>query len=166
MSTFYMHLESPIGPLLVAGSAEALTHIGFARNGAPEPPREGWIEDASPFREVERQLQEYFAGTRHRFHLPLAAEGTDFQRRVWRALEEIPYGVTWSYGELARHLGDPHAVRAVGRANGANPLPIVVPCHRVIGADGSLTGFGGGLDAKRFLLELEGALRAPGPLFA
>ncbi len=107
--------------------------------------------------EAAEQLQEYFAGTRQRFALPLDLGGTEFQRRAWLALAEIPYGETRSYGEQARRLGVPRAARAVGAANGANPLPIVLPCHRLVGADGSLTGFGGGLDTKRWLLQHEGA---------
>lgn len=107
---------------------------------------------------VAAQLQEYFAGTRTTFDLPLEPSGTDFQLSVWELLRKIPYGVTTSYGELARRLGDPKASRAVGAANGANPIPIIVPCHRVVGSKGELTGFGGGLDRKRWLLEHEGAL--------
>lgn len=107
---------------------------------------------------VAAQLREYFAGTRTTFDLPLEPSGTDFQLSVWELLRKIPYGVTTSYGELARRLGDPKASRAVGAANGANPIPIIVPCHRVVGSKGELTGFGGGLDRKRWLLEHEGAL--------
>ena len=106
--------------------------------------------------EAKKQLDEYFAGRRTRFDLPLAPCGTPFQLRAWRALQEIPYGVTCSYGEQARAMGQPRAVRAVGAANGHNPIPIVVPCHRVIGGDGRLTGYAGGLDIKKFLIELEG----------
>jgi methylated-DNA-[protein]-cysteine S-methyltransferase len=103
-----------------------------------------------------RQLKEYFAGTRRKFDLRLRMQGTDFQQRVWRTLTEIPYGETWSYGQLAKHIGSPNASRAVGLANGRNPIAVIVPCHRVIGADGSLTGFGGGLPRKRWLLTHEG----------
>lgn len=110
---------------------------------------------------AQTQLEEYFAGVRREFDLPLAPAGTDFQQRVWRELLQVPYGRTTTYAELARRLGDPQAVRAVGRANGANPIWIVIPCHRVIGADGSLTGYAAGLEVKRCLLELEGAI-APG----
>ena len=105
--------------------------------------------------EAARQLQEYFAGCRREFSLPLAPRGTEFQRQVWHALEGIPYGETRTYGEIARAIGKPKACRAVGMANHRNPLSILVPCHRVVGADGSLTGYGGGLEAKQFLLELE-----------
>lgn len=151
-------VNSPVGPLLLAAGAEGLTHLLFPNHAGPPP-----AGDDSPAAErcldrAAAQLQEYFAGTRRRFDLPLAATGTDFQRAVWAGLLTIPYGATLSYGELARRIGRPRAVRAVGAANGANPISIVVPCHRVIGADGSLTGFGGGLPAKAALLELEGAL--------
>lgn len=157
--TLYWHeLDSPVGRLLLAGDGEKLIQVCFQCGPRPQQPRDGWMADAAPFRAAMAQLQEYFAGERRRFDLPLAPRGTDFQRRVWRALTDIPYGKTISYGELARRIGNPSASRAVGLANGANPLPIVVPCHRVIGADGSLTGFGGGLPTKRRLLALEGSL--------
>ena len=120
-------------------------------------PAPEWREDATPFVRVLAQLDEYFSGARHAFRLPLAPAGTAFQLAVWEALRAIPYGQTVSYTELARRLGNAGSARAVGLANGANPLPIIVPCHRVIGADGSLTGFGGGLHIKRALLSLEGA---------
>jgi len=107
---------------------------------------------------VQAQLDEYFAGTRHEFHLPLAPLGTEFQQRVWNELRRVPYGKTITYSELAVRLGDAKAVRAVGRANGANPIWIIIPCHRIIGADGSLTGYAAGIEVKRYLLELEGAL--------
>jgi methylated-DNA-[protein]-cysteine S-methyltransferase len=111
---------------------------------------------------TEKQLKEYFAGSRTTFDLPLEPSGTDFQLSVWELLRKIPYGVTTSYGELARRLGEPKASRAVGAANGANPIPIIVPCHRVVGSKGELTGFGGGIERKRWLLEHEGALMALG----
>ena len=113
------------------------------------------VSDAKRLREAQRQLEEYFAGERTEFSLPLESHGTDFQQRVWRALRAIPFGTTISYGELARRIGNPRAVRAVGLANGRNPISIIVPCHRVIGANGTLTGYGGGLERKRFLLALE-----------
>ncbi len=153
----YDVIETPIGPLLVAADEAGLRRISFAERGKARQPEAGWVRDAAPFRQLASQLQEYFAGKRRRFSLRLAPEGTAFQRATWQALAEIPYGTTISYAELARRVGRPAASRAVGAANGANPLPIVVPCHRVIGADGSLTGFGGGLPVKRALLELEGA---------
>lgn len=152
----YRYLDSPVGELLIAGDASALRHIGFpSGNGALVPP-DDWTHDASPFDAACRQLDEYFAGKRRMFELALAPTGTAFQLAVLRALQEIPYGQTRSYRDIADSIGKPAAVRAVGAANGRNPLPIVIPCHRVIGADGSLTGFGGGLDAKRYLLALEG----------
>jgi methylated-DNA-[protein]-cysteine S-methyltransferase len=146
---------TPIGPLTLHARADALTGVWME----DDPDLEGLGEDAeslaAPLTEARRQLEAYFAGELREFDLPLAPEGTDFQLRVWEQLRAIPYGETISYGELARRVGDPGAARAVGLANGRNPLPVIVPCHRVIGADGSLTGFGGGLDRKRRLLELE-----------
>jgi methylated-DNA-[protein]-cysteine S-methyltransferase len=153
----YDVIETPIGPLTVAADEAGLRRIFFPSRGKAHAPDKDWVRDSGPFRELARQLGEYFAGTRRAFSLGLAPEGTEFQLTTWRALSEIPYGTTISYAELARRVGRPAASRAVGAANGANPLPIVVPCHRVIGADGSLTGFGGGLPTKRALLELEGA---------
>lgn len=134
-----------------------LTRVNFQAGPHPMRPQREWLAASEPFDAVIRQLEEYFAGRRHAFDLPLAPAGTDFQHRVWRALSIIPYGKTISYGELARRIGNPRASRAVGLANGANPLPIIVPCHRVIGANGSLAGFGGGLPIKQALLSLEGA---------
>jgi methylated-DNA-[protein]-cysteine S-methyltransferase len=161
---YWHEIDSPIGRLLLAGDAASLIHVGFQAGPRPFGPSAGWIADAAPLRTAITQLEEYFAGERRRFDLPLAPRGTEFQQRVWRALREIPYGNTISYGELARRIGKPSAPRAVGLANGANPLPIIVPCHRVIGTDGSLTGFGGGLPIKRRLLALEGATAgAAGP---
>lgn len=152
----YAYFDAPIGKLLIAGDSEAVRQISFPDHGEPVAPEPGWRESAvGPVAEAIRQLREYFRGARTEFDLPLAPEGTAFQRRVWRALQEIPYGKTWSYGELAKRIGNPKASRAVGAANGANPLPIVIPCHRVIGADGTLTGFGGGLPTKKALLALE-----------
>jgi methylated-DNA-[protein]-cysteine S-methyltransferase len=148
-------MPSPIGPLLLAGTADALELVGLPAGRDAVEPRADWIESAAPFRDAVRQLEAYFAGTLRRFDLALAPAGTPFQQRVWRALREIPYGHTISYGELARRLGRPAAVRAVGAANGRNPLAIVVPCHRVIGSDGRLVGYGGGLPTKAALLELE-----------
>jgi methylated-DNA-[protein]-cysteine S-methyltransferase len=154
---YWHEIDSPVGPLLLAGSAQALTLVHFQAGPHPLCPAEEWRRDAAPFVRVQAQLSEYFHGARCTFELPLAPQGTPFQLRVWRALCAIPYGDTLSYGELARRLGLVNGARAVGLANGANPLPIVVPCHRVIGSDGSLTGFGGGLHIKRSLLALEGA---------
>jgi methylated-DNA-[protein]-cysteine S-methyltransferase len=152
----YDEIDSPVGPLLVAADEDGLRLIHFqgARGRAPDA---SWVRDAAPFRALAAQLGEYFRRERRAFELTLAPQGTAFQLATWRALSTIPYGETISYEELATRVGRPSASRAVGAANGANPLPIVVPCHRVIGKDGSLTGFGGGLGAKRALLELEDA---------
>jgi methylated-DNA-[protein]-cysteine S-methyltransferase len=152
----YAYLETPIGTLLVAGDAAAVHRITFPQQGRAAKPEPEWQESQlGSVGEAVRQLREYFAGQRAEFDLPLAPEGTPFQRSVWRQLQEIPYGETISYGELARRVGNPKASRAVGSANGANPLPIVIPCHRVIAGDGSLGGFGGGLPTKQTLLALE-----------
>ena len=157
--TLYHHtIDSPIGGLLLMGDRDALYGVHFQSGPRPTQPPKDWEEDARPFREVVRQLKAYFSGKLEKFDLPLAPEGTEFQLKVWRALQTIPYGETWSYGELARRIRRPAASRAVGAANGQNPIPVIVPCHRVIGADGSLTGFGGGLPIKQKLLALEGAL--------
>ena len=160
MSTIFTRMDSPIGVLTLAADGEGLRRIDFPPP-RPPPAGEAWIEgDSEVLRETRRQLEEYFAGRRRDFDLPLSPRGTEFQRRVWTTLAAIPYGTTWSYRDLAQRLGKPSATRAVGAANGRNPLPIVLPCHRVIGADGSLTGFGGGLPTKAFLLRLEGSLPA------
>jgi methylated-DNA-[protein]-cysteine S-methyltransferase len=151
----YCTLSSPVGELLLAGDASGLHMLGFQDGTHPTKPQPDWQEDPRPFKKTIAQLQEYFAGKRREFDLPLVPEGTAFQLKVWNTLRTIPYGKTWSYGELARRIRKPKASRAVGAANGQNPIPIIVPCHRVIGADGSLTGFGGGLKIKRILLELE-----------
>lgn len=155
-------IDSPVGPMLLSADDAGLHEIRFCDPDAPPPTvtANGGGGEAV-LAETERQLRAYFAGESESFDLPLAPAGTPFQLAVWRALRDIPFGRTESYGELARRIGRPRAVRAVGAANGANPLPIVVPCHRVIGADGSLTGYGGGLDVKRALLELEGAGTEP-----
>lgn len=163
----YHHtVASPVGDLRLCATDTHLTRIDFVhgRKIPPLPPDAVAIQTASDhdvFATVAQQLAAYFAGTRQAFDLPLAPQGTDFQLRVWEQLRLIPFGVTISYGQLAQRLGQPNASRAVGLANGNNPLSIVVPCHRVIGADGSLTGFGGGVETKRQLLELESP-----PLFA
>jgi methylated-DNA-[protein]-cysteine S-methyltransferase len=163
--TTYDTMPSPVGELLLAAEDSGLTAIRFEQNRHGRDERAGWthVADASGssvavLADSRAQLVEYFAGERSSFDLPLDPRGTPFQRRVWTALRDIPFGETISYAELARRVGDPRAVRAVGGANGRNPLPLVVPCHRVIGADGSLTGFGGGIDRKRWLLQHEGAL--------
>jgi methylated-DNA-[protein]-cysteine S-methyltransferase len=158
----YRYVESPIGKLLIAGDNGCVRRIEFPKNGEPRDPAPGWIAASTPaLEEAARQLHEYFFDGRTEFELPLAPEGTEFQKTVWRELQNIPYGGTISYGELARRVGNPNASRAVGAANGANPIPIVIPCHRVIGANGKLTGFGGGLPVKETLLTLEAGLLKP-----
>lgn len=152
---YYTKFESPVGPLLLAGDAKALRLVSFGGGKRSTPPQTDWKQNRSAFAEVIRQLQAYFRGELKEFDLPLAMEGTAFQLRVWNELRAIPYGETISYAQLAGRVGSPKAVRAVGAANGSNPIPIIVPCHRVIGSDGSLTGFGGGLSTKKKLLELE-----------
>jgi methylated-DNA-[protein]-cysteine S-methyltransferase len=159
---YWHEMTSPVGKLLLVGDGSHLKHIHFQSGPHHSIPPDGWVADGAPFEAVLNQLSEYFAGSRRSFDLSLAAEGTEFQRAVWHSLTAIPYGETISYGELARRIGKPGASRAVGLANGANPLPIVVPCHRVIGADGSLTGFGGGLAIKQRLLRLESARAVDG----
>jgi methylated-DNA-[protein]-cysteine S-methyltransferase len=157
----YARHESPVGPLLLAGDGVALKVIGFSEGKGRVDRDPRWRRDPRALAEAARQLDEYFAGTRRAFDLRLAPSGTPFQLSVWRELQTIPYGDTWSYRDLAIALGNGLAVRAVGLANGRNPIPIVVPCHRVIGSDGSLTGFGGGLEAKRYLLDLERRVAHP-----
>lgn len=151
----YTYHESPVGPLLVAGDETGLKVIAFPKGSRKRSPEPEWTEDPAPLAEALRQLDEYFAGERREFDLVLRPEGTPFQQGVWAQLTEIPYGETISYGELATRIGNPKASRAVGAANGANPIPVVIPCHRVIGANKALTGFGGGLDVKRALLDHE-----------
>ncbi len=152
---YYCFLDTPIGELLLAGEDGALSMIGFPKGSMRREPEADWIFNEQPLAEVCRQLREYFAGDRQAFDIPLRLGGTEFQVSVLEALQQIPYGQTTSYGEIARRIGRPKAVRAVGAANGRNPIPIVVPCHRVIGSTGDLTGFGGGLDTKEALLRLE-----------
>ncbi len=154
-AVYYTTYESPVGPLLLAGEPNALHRVSFESSKRSTPPGADWKLDKKPFAEVIRQLRAYFRGELKEFDLPLAMEGTEFQLRVWNALRTIPYGETISYAQLAERIGNPKAVRAVGLANGSNPIPIIVPCHRVIGSGGSLTGFGGGLSTKKMLLELE-----------
>lgn len=152
----YRYIESPIGKLLLAGDENGLAIIGFPKGKGIVIPEPSWQLSDNCFEDAELQLNEYFTGTRKEFDLRLAPTGTEFQLAVLDALQSIPSGETRSYLQIAQQINRPKAVRAVGAANGRNPLPIVIPCHRVIGADGSLTGFGGGLEAKLFLLELEG----------
>ncbi len=154
----YKIMESPVGPLAIAGDDAGLRFILFHADKPASRPQPDWQEsNRGVVRETVRQLKAYFSRKLTRFDLPLSPEGTPFQLTVWRELERIPYGEVISYGELARRIGKPKASRAVGAANGANPIPIVVPCHRVIGSNGTLTGFGGGLPIKEKLLALERA---------
>ncbi|WP_314174074.1 methylated-DNA--[protein]-cysteine S-methyltransferase [Streptomyces winkii] len=148
---------SPLGELTLVGDGAALAGVYFEGHLRGPSPDEIGPRDDGAFRQARQQLDEYFAGERRHFDLPLAPRGEPFQQRVWQLLRQIPYGETRSYGLLARELGDPALAQAVGAANGRNPLSVIVPCHRVVGADGALTGYAGGLERKRFLLELEGA---------
>ncbi len=148
--------DTKIGKLTVAADDDGIRHILFPHNKYDAPDRDSWKHDANALRETREQLLAYFEGARTTFDLPLAPKGTPFQLAVWKQLAMIPFGTTWSYSELAARIDAPKAMRAVGAANGRNPLPIVLPCHRVIGANGSLIGFGGGLPLKQFLLEHEG----------
>ena len=150
---YYSRIDSPVGPLLLAVSERGLVALEFGRGKIGE----SWVEAAERTAPYASQLDEYFAGKRRAFDIPLDLRGTEFQNRCWQELLKIPYGETRSYADIARGIGKPSAVRAVGLANGQNPIAIIVPCHRVIGSDGSLTGYGGGLEVKRRLLELEGA---------
>jgi len=156
MTINYQYFKSPIGQLRLVSNGSSLTAIEFEHRQQGKPEGEPFADQV--LEQCARQLDQYFSGQRRVFDLPLAAVGTDFQREVWGALRDIPYGTSCSYADIARVIGRPKAVRAVGTANGRNPLPVVVPCHRVVGKDGSLTGFAGGLELKRQLLELEGAL--------
>ena len=155
----YTTLDSPVGELLLSGDGQALHGLYMQEGRTAAAVRADWQRDDDAFTDVRAQLDEYFDGRRTDFDLPLAIAGSEFQRRVWRALLDIPYGETVSYGEQARRLGPPATPRNVGATNGRNPISIIVPCHRVVGSDGSLTGYGGGLERKRMLLDLEaGAL--------
>jgi methylated-DNA-[protein]-cysteine S-methyltransferase len=151
----YTTIDSPIGELLLAGEDTALHRLSMRGGRRPVPIDPRWERSDEALAPVADQLREYFAGARRAFDVPLSLHGNPFERRVWQELLEIPYGETASYGEIARRIDAPSAARAVGLANGRNPVALIVPCHRVIGADGSLTGFGGGLERKRFLLDLE-----------
>ena len=151
----YSFTDSPIGRLLLAGDADALHYLSFPGGHKAFGPDTSWTRDDSVFGPVRSALDAYFGGRSRSFDHPLVIHGTPFQKKVWQVLTTIPYGETRSYGWLADAIGNPAASRAVGAANGANPIPIIVPCHRVIGANGALTGFGGGIETKRFLLELE-----------
>ena len=153
-------VDSPVGPLTLAGRNGRLRHLRMV-DQTYEPSREGWVNDEGAFDDVVRQLDAYFAGDLTEFDLELDLVGSDFQKRVWAELLAIPYGETRTYGEIARDIGSAGASRAVGLANGHNPIGIIVPCHRVIGANGSLTGYGGGLARKRHLLDMEKNRVAP-----
>ncbi|HEY6807809.1 MAG TPA: methylated-DNA--[protein]-cysteine S-methyltransferase [Gemmatimonadales bacterium] len=161
MTAYVTRFPSPVGELILTASAHALTGVYFptSRHG---PPPVGTPDDGAHavLARTRLELTEYFAGARTTFDLPLDPSGSEFELQVWALLRAIPYGATTTYGDLARRLGDVKLSRAVGAANGKNPIPIIVPCHRVIGANGDLTGFGGGIDRKRWLLEHEGALLA------
>jgi methylated-DNA-[protein]-cysteine S-methyltransferase len=150
-TTYYTHIPSPIGPLQLIGDEHSLQGLHMHSFDPPDH----WREAKEPFADATEQLDQYFAGQRTEFDLKLDMRGTEFQKNVWNALLTIPYGETRSYGEIAKQIGRPDRARAVGAANGSNPVSIIVPCHRVIGADGRLVGYGGGLDRKRFLLDHE-----------
>lgn len=162
MPPYTTTVDSPLGALTLLSDGDVLTGLYLpVHKGAPVS-TEGWVRDARPFAAVSEQLAQYFAGQRRTFDVAVQGSGTDFQQRVWAALREIPYGTTATYRDIAVRIGNRQAVRAVGLANGRNPVSIIVPCHRVVGANGSLTGYGGGLRAKQLLLDLEsGTLRMP-----
>jgi len=156
----YTYFDGLLGTMLLAANERGLRSINFATSKRAERPQADWREDSAFFSETIRQLRGYFEGELKEFDLPLTPEGTEFQLRVWENLRDIPYGETVSYGQLAARLGNPKASRAVGLANGSNPIPIIIPCHRVIGSDGSLVGYGGGLENKKILLALENRQRS------
>lgn len=152
---YYCYLDTPIGDLLLAGDDDALCLVGFPEGSMRREPESDWIFSEEPFTAAREQLTAYFAGERKSFDLKLNPVGTEFQLQVLEELQKIPYGITASYGDIAKRIGRPKAVRAVGAANGRNPIPIIIPCHRVIGSTGKLTGFGGGIPTKKALLKLE-----------
>ena len=160
--TRYIRFDSPLGPMLVTADENGLTHVDFVGAKYTRPVRPEWVEDpgAPVLVECRRQLEEYFAGKRTGFDLPLAPQGTAFQQRVWEEISRVRFGETISYGELAKRAGAPGQARAAGAATGRNPVGVVIPCHRIVGSDGSLTGYAGGLERKRELLELEGVLQS------
>jgi methylated-DNA-[protein]-cysteine S-methyltransferase len=159
--TVYDMIDSPIGQLLVTADDDGLTGIYMENHKGGPAVASDWRRDPSKFREVSEQLRAYFAGELTEFNVPLNLRGTQFQKAVWTQLQTIPFGHTATYGDLAKTLGAPNASRAVGSAVGRNPVSIVVPCHRVLGAGGAITGYAGGVTRKRTLLELESALRSP-----
>jgi methylated-DNA-[protein]-cysteine S-methyltransferase len=154
---YYHIVESPIGPILLAGDEEGLKYVNFMKSKKKIEVPDSWQENEDFFRAISEQLEAYFSGQLKSFDVKMAPKGTEFQKSVWKALKEIPYGETRTYGEVAKSIGNPKASRAVGLANNRNPIAIIVPCHRVIGADGKLTGYASGLDIKEFLLKLEGS---------
>lgn len=155
-ATYWTMIDSPLGPLLLTANEQGISGLLMDADIDEQiQPSAGWVEDPARFEEAREQLEEYFAGQRTEFELPLSATGTEFQCEVWAALRTIPYGQVRSYGEIAAQIGRPGASRAVGLANGRNHIAVIVPCHRVIGASGALTGYGGGLHRKRLLLDLE-----------
>lgn len=164
---YFTYVETPIGRVLLAGDGGGLAMSSFSTGHQQRQPEPEWIPDGTALEPAVTELEEYFAGERTTFDVELSPSGSEFQQSVWKVLRSIPFGEAWSYGEVAERLGRPGAARAVGSANAANSLPIFIPCHRVVGADGGLTGFGGGLDTKRWLLRFEGALptRKQGSLF-
>ncbi len=162
----YTKMDSPIGELLLLGDGEALHGLYMQEGRKPIEISPSWELSPAAFTDVSEQLVEYFAAQRTSFDVPLVMKGAPFQHRVWRALQDIPYGETISYGELAQRIGQPSAARAVGMANGRNPIGIIVPCHRVIGANGALTGYGGGIERKRLLLDLEAGCQSMAVLCA
>ncbi len=152
----YTYLSTPLGKLLLAGIGEQLAYVGLPQANKAQKPAPEWQSQSGLLAEAQNQLRDYFAGRRQTFDLQLAPRGTEFQCQVWQQLQRIPFGEVCSYGQIAKAIGRPKAVRAVGAANGRNPIPIIIPCHRVIGANGQLTGFSGGLSAKAYLLKHEG----------
>lgn len=162
LTLYYSRMQSPIGPLVIGVSDKGLAIIEFDQGNFPKgrlAQAAHWVESPKRTEAVVRELKEYFDGKRREFTVPLDLQGTEFQKKCWRALLKIPYGKTKSYGDIARAIGSPQGFRAVGMANHDNPVPIIVPCHRVLASNGSLHGYGGGLDIKRKLLELEGVLQ-------
>lgn len=158
MQLEYTYMESPVGQLLLAGEGEVLHHLSFPSGKMCLKPKPDWDYHAAALKQTRHQIDAYFAGQLKTFSLALAPSGTEFQMQVLGALQKIPFGQTRSYKDIAEAIDRPNSMRAVGAANGRNPIPLVIPCHRVVGADGSLTGFGGGIDTKAFLLRLEGAI--------
>ena len=158
MQLEYTYMETPVGQLMLAGEGEVLHYLSFPSGKMCFKPKPDWDYHAAAFKQTRHQIDDYFAGQLKRFDLALAPSGTEFQRQVLGALQKIPFGQMRSYKDIAEAIGRPNSMRAVGAANGRNPIPLIIPCHRVVGADGSLTGFGGGLDTKAFLLRLEGAI--------